>query len=258
MKETLLFLGTGASLGIPVIGCECEVCQSTSPYNQRLRSSALIQCQGKVFLIDVGPDFRQQALKYHIKTLDGVLFTHAHQDHTAGIDDLRAIRYRRETPLPVLASAATAYDITERFSYLFKMKEEKAFTVFDLQILPQLEGEIVFEGVPLTYVAYQQGGMWVNGFRFGNLAYLSDIRIFAPSIFDYLKGVDTIIISALRQSASPLHLSVEEAIAFIDQAGAKQGWLTHISHDLEYHQTNHLLPSHIRMAYDGLEIDFKV
>lgn len=258
MKGRLLFLGTGASLGIPVIGCQCAVCQSHSHFNKRLRPSALISIHGKKILIDAGPDFRQQALKHQIHQLEGILLTHAHHDHTAGFDELRALYYRHKKPLPILLSEATAQDVKSRFYYLFQPGNpyEKFAPRLDLQILPALEGKVIFEGIPIEYMTYQQGEMLVNGFRFGNLAYLSDIRLFSPAIFEHLIGVKTLIISALRHDPSPLHFSVQEAIDFAAQTEAEHIWLTHISHDLDHAETNQMLPSHIKLAYDGLELDF--
>lgn len=258
MKGQLIFLGTGASLGVPVIGCKCSVCHSDNPFNRRLRPSVLIQLDQKQFLIDSGPDFRQQALQNHIHHLDGLLLTHAHHDHTAGLDDLRAIYYHRSEPLPTLLSFDTARDIQKRFEYLFKPNPYLVDqpSRFGLQILPEKEGTIVFEGIKVGYVNYVQGGMQVNGYRLGSLAYLSDIRDFEDSIFTSLIGVKTLIISALRFTTSPLHLSVDEAVDFANRVGAEHVWLTHISHDLDHEKANAYLPSHIRLAYDGLSIQF--
>jgi phosphoribosyl 1,2-cyclic phosphate phosphodiesterase len=256
MKQgRLTFLGTGGSVGVPMIGCSCQVCQSKDPLNQRLRPSALLQIGHQQFLIDAGPDFRTQALKFGITQLDGLLLTHAHHDHTAGIDDLRPIYYQRENPLPVLLSAETAEDLLVRYFYLFPSDPEKTSRL-QFNILPAQEGSIVFENVPIHYVTYTQGGMSVNGYRVGNLAYLSDIRLFSPSIFEHLTGVKYLVISALRYTPSPLHFSVDEAIAFARQIRAEHVWLTHLSHELEYHQANAYLPAHVHLAYDGLEIQF--
>lgn len=258
MNGRLIFLGTGGSMGVPVIGCQCTVCQSTHPFNRRLRSSVLIQLDQKLFLIDTGPDFRQQALQNHLHHLDGLLLTHAHHDHTAGLDDLRAIYYQRSGPLPTLLSFDTAREIQKRFEYLFKPNPYLVdqLSRISLQILPEKQGVIVFEGVKVGYVSYAQGGMQVNGYRFGSLAYLSDIRDFEESIFDALIGVKTLIISALRFTSSPLHLSVDEAVDFANRVGAVHVWLTHISHDLDHEKANAYLPPHIRLAYDGLSIEF--
>ncbi len=256
----LLFLGTGASMGIPVIGCGCAVCQSSSPFNRRMRPSVILKTQlNKQLIIDVGPDFRLQALQHKISRLDGVLFTHAHHDHTAGIDDLRPIYYNRSSLLPMLLSKATAEDIQMRYHYLFEPAEGgQQFTPrLQLQLLPdQIEGRVHFEGLTVDYVTYEQGGMAVNGFRFGDLAYLSDIRHFPETIFSQLQGVKILIISALRYTPSFLHFSIDEAVDFAEQVGAEFVWLTHISHELEHEKANTYLSSHVKLAYDGLELDF--
>lgn len=259
MKGKLRFLGTGSSVGVPVIGCTCAVCRSLDPMNMRLRPSVLINLLDRQFLIDAGPDFRQQALRDGITNLDGVIFSHAHRDHTAGIDDLRPIYYKRKSLLPFLLSPQTAQDIQKDYSYLFKpILDQKNFeNRFSLQLLPGQSGEVSFEGVPIRYVSYTQAGMLVNGYRFGNLAYLSDIREFSSSIFDELKGIKYLIISALRYTPSQLHFSVDEAVDFSREIKAEFVWLTHLSHELDYHQTNSYLPPNIRLAYDGLEIEFK-
>lgn len=255
MSNTFLFLGTGGSLGVPIVGCDCPICHSTSSYNNRLRSSALVKIDGKQLLIDAGPDFRQQALRYHIEMIDGLLLTHAHHDHIAGVDDLRPIYYRRKEPLPILLSEDTAQDIIRRYYYL--MESEDPIKKIHFHLLPALEGEIVFEEIAIGYMSYHQGHTRVNGFRFGDLAYVSDIRSYPESIFEQLRGIKTLIISALRFTPSQLHLSVDEAVAFAERSGASQTWLTHISHELDHDKTNSYLPGHIKMAYDGLEINFK-
>ncbi len=254
MKGELLFLGTGGSVGVPVIGCKCHVCLSSSSYNKRWRPSVLIHLDNRNFLIDVGPDFRTQALHFNIQTLDGLLLTHAHHDHTAGLDDLRPINYRRDKPLPIFLSEATAEDLTSRFEYLIEKNE--TFNHFNFQVFKQDRGCAVFENIPIQYMTYEQGGMKVNGYRIGALAYISDIRDFPETIYDDLYGIDTLIISALRLTPSKLHFTVDEAIDFADRLQVKQVWITHVSHELEYEQTNAYLPGYIRLAYDGLKIKF--
>lgn len=254
----LTFLGTGGSVGVPVIGCNCAVCQSKDPHNQRLRPSVLIQIGHKQFLIDAGPDFRLQALRHGITALDGILFTHAHHDHTAGLDDLRPLYFHRDTPLPFLLSAETAGELQTRFSYMFQASpyEGQFVSRFNMRLLPDQEGEIVFEGLPVRYVTYEQGGMRVNGYRIGNLAYISDIRHYPNSIFKHLEGVNHLIISALRYTHSPLHFSVDEAIDFAKEVKAERVWMTHISHELDHEQTNAYLPLNMSLAYDGMTINF--
>lgn len=250
MSKKLTLLGTGGSVGVPIIGCDCGVCTSISRFNNRLRSSALLEIDHKQFLIDAGPDFRQQALRQHIQKLDGVILTHAHQDHTAGLDDLRPIHFNTKKPIPILLSQETADDVLIRFHYLFKSKH------FDLQILPSSEGTVDFQGVDFQYLTYKQTGMKVNGIRKGSLAYLIDVKDYSENIFEQLQGVKILIINALRFMPSPMHLSVDDAIEFSQRVGAEQTWLTHLSHDLDYDKANAYLPSSVRMAYDGLEINF--
>lgn len=246
-------------MGIPVIGCKCAVCLSDSPCNHRLRPSGLVVVNGKKLLIDCGPDFREQALKYHINNLDGLLLTHAHHDHIAGIDELRVYFMHHKKSLPCLLSDATAGELYVRYSYIFQESSEaqKLTPKLSLQKLPlELYGSVIFEGVPIQYISYEQAGMAVNGFRFGEFAYLTDIRHYSEAIFDHLVGVKKLVLSALRYAPSPFHLSIDEAVAFANQVGASQTWLTHIAHDLDHEETNARLPVNVRMAYDGLEIHF--
>ncbi|MBA2367546.1 MAG: MBL fold metallo-hydrolase [Candidatus Protochlamydia sp.] len=260
----LLFLGSGASLGVPVIGCTCSVCTSPSSFNRRFRPSVLIQTHQKQFLIDAGPDFRCQALQYKIEYLDGLILTHAHHDHTGGLDDLRPFFYKLSGPLPVLLSEETSKDIQLRFHYVFKplfqplgIEKNNSDSRLNLQLLPEeIEGSVIFESVPIDFVTYEQARMAVNGYRFGDLAYLSDIRHYPQSIFRKLSGVKTLIISALRSTPSLLHFSVIEAMEFAKKIDAKYVWLTHISHEMDHEKTNASLPSHVRLAYDGLEVEF--
>lgn len=252
MRGVLTFLGTGSSVGIPIIGCSCPVCISAHPHNKRLRPSVKIIYDEKIFLIDVSPDFRQQALKHEIHATDGILLTHSHYDHTGGFDDLRALSFRRETPIPLLLSEETAQDLKLRYFYLFNQLVPK----FELNILQFESGLTNFLTIPIQYVTYEQNGMKVNGFRIGDVAYLTDIRKFPESVFEELKGVRYLIISALRNVPSPLHLSVEEAIAFSNKLHVEKTWFTHISHDLDHIKTNANLPVNIQLAYDGLEIEF--
>lgn len=250
---TLRLLGTSGSAGVPIIGCYCDVCTSSNPHNRRQRSAALLNISGKNILIDAGPDVRMQALRWEINTLDGVLFTHAHQDHTAGIDDLRIYYIRSQTSLPVLLSQATLDDIKTRFSYLFNANLN---TRLEFSALPNDRGSVLFQGIRVGYFTFQQLNMPVNGFRFGDLAYVSDIRDYPETIFDDLKGVKNLVISALRHTPSPMHLTVDEAIAFSERVGAQHTYLTHLSHDLDHDKTNAYLPQKVRMGYDGLVIDF--
>ncbi|MBA3815090.1 MAG: MBL fold metallo-hydrolase [Parachlamydiaceae bacterium] len=243
-------------MGIPVIGCKCPVCQSEISFNKRLRPSALLMIDGKRILIDCGPDFREQALRYGLDQLDGIIITHAHNDHTAGFDELRIYSLRTHQAIPCLLSPDTLADLKRRFYYIFDEDSPYAALTakFQLQLLESERAEVLFAGLDVRYFTYQQGGMNVNGFRFGNLAYVSDIRDYPTTIFEDLKGVETLVISALRFSSTPLHFSIDEAVDFSRRVGAKQTWLMHIAHELDHEKANAYLPADIRLAYDGLEI----
>lgn len=257
-SSTFLFLGTAGSMGIPVIGCSCSVCASSDRHNKRMRPSALLTINDKKILIDCGPDFHAQAIHYCITALDGVIFTHSHYDHTAGIDELRVYHMRRGVALPCLLSKSTAEDIVVRFPYIFAPDADynKLVAKFNLQLLPEERGVTDFLDIPIRYFSYEQAHMQVNGFRFGNLAYVTDIRHYPETIFEDLKDVEILILSALRYKLSHLHLSVDEAVEFAQKVGAKQTWLNHLAHDLEHEKTNAYLPENIRLAYDGLQFLF--
>ena len=212
----LFFIGTGASMGIPVIGCKCEVCQSTSPFNKRFRPSALLKINGKEILIDAGPDFREQALKYSIDHIDGLILTHAHHDHTAGIDDLRIYYLMSKQSIPCLLSTETAQEIRRRFHYMFEVQPT------EIQLIPRMtlcefsgeSGIVDFLGVTTQYFSYKQLGMLVTGYRWGTMAYVTDIKDYSDEIFEQLKGVKILILSALRFTHSHMHFSIDEAVDF--------------------------------------------
>jgi phosphoribosyl 1,2-cyclic phosphate phosphodiesterase len=250
-QATLLFLGTGASMGTPVVTCKCRVCVSKSPFNHRLRPSALITVREKRFLIDPGPDFRQQALQYGIDDLDGVLITHTHFDHIAGLDDLRVFDFLRQKTIPCLLSKESMQEIQRLFFYF------KEGTRFRYQVIENDFSSGDFEGLKWKTVSFVQSGMKVTGFQIGDLAYLLDIKQYTDRIFEELKGVQTLVLSALRQTASKAHLSIDEAIVFAQKMGAKMTWLSHVAHEIDHEEINHQLSRNIQLAYDGLELTFQ-
>lgn len=256
MQGTFLFLGTGGSAGIPLIGCQCAVCRSSSSHNKRLRSSGLIRAKNKNFIIDVGPDFRAQALQHHIDRLDGALLTHAHADHVAGIDDLRAYYFLYQTKIPCVLSQETFDELKLRYHYILQpVAEGKSVSAqIDFRILPQDFGDFILEEMPFEYLSYYQSGIKVIGYRIGNFAYVSDIREYSHQVIEKLQGVEILVLSALRHVPSKMHFSIEEAIAFARSVSAKKTYLTHIAHDLDHDETNRILPPDVRMSYDGLEI----
>lgn len=257
-KGKFTFLGTGASTGVPIIGCECSVCRSKSIKNKRLRPSGLIELENKKILIDVGPDFRQQAIKYKIHTLDGLILTHIHSDHIAGVDDLRVYYFRSKERLPCLLSAESLDDLKVRYHYLFLPIDEvpTITTQFELSLLEEEMGEKEFLGINIGYVSYFQVGVKVTGFRIGDFAYLTDIKEYGEEIFLGLKGVNTLVVSSLRHISSPAHFNIEESVEFVKKVGAKKAFFTHICHELDHETTNLELPKDIQLAFDGQIIEF--
>jgi phosphoribosyl 1,2-cyclic phosphate phosphodiesterase len=261
MVECILtFLGTGASAGIPMIGCKCRVCTSADWRNKRFRPSALLQYGDKNFLIDSGPDLRLQALTHHIDHLEGLLLTHTHYDHIAGLDELRIFFLRTRKPLAALLSKVTYDEIKKRYAYLFvdRSKSVSLPAQLDFRVLEALRGETHFEGLPVRYTSYEQAGMLVTGYRFGPLAYITDIRSYPETIFSDLLGVEILILSVLKHDLSPMHFNIEEGIAFAEKVGAERTYFTHIGHELEHAETNALLPAGIELAYDGMIVEFSI
>jgi phosphoribosyl 1,2-cyclic phosphate phosphodiesterase len=258
MKSKVLVLGCGASLGVPPIHHPNAHELILDPMNSRLRTSVLCQIGEKKILIDPGPDFRAQAIRFHIQQIDAVLITHTHFDHIGGIDELRAYYFAQKKPLPIFLSQDSYDDLAKRYHYLIDQtsqvvnKDQK----FLFKILPGNEGIETFQEIPIHYFSYYQAKMKVTGYRIGNFAYITDIKEYEPSIFDQLKNLDVLMVSALRRESSPVHLSLGEAVAFASKVNAKNTYFIHTTHELEYHTTNAELPHGIALAYDGLEALF--
>ncbi|CAG9046469.1 Ribonuclease BN [Chlamydia abortus] len=256
----LTFLGSGNSEGIPVAFCSCAMC--TGRQIRRLRSSVLITWAGKHFLIDSGPDFRQQMLENHIEKLDGVFLTHPHYDHIGGIDDLRVWYVLHQQPLPVVLSASTyKYLCQYRKHIVFPQGQDSALSaVLDFTILNERYGESTFLGLPFTYVTYYQKSCEVMGYRFGNLAYLTDMSRYDHEIVSYLSGVDTLILSVTCQQLPKVfsrqgyaHLTISQAEDFAALIGVKKVIFTHINHSLQKELANY---SDKLWAYDGMEVSW--
>jgi len=255
-ESSLLFLGTGASAGSPVIGCSCPTCTSKDPKNHRLRTSVLLTLNDKQILIDAGPDIRYQSLRAGLKTLDALFLTHTHYDHIGGVEELRIFNFRKKAKLPCYLSSSSMESFKKLFYYHFSNKSQISnYTAeFDFQVLEEREGSFELFGEKFEYVSYTQGGMDVLGFRVRNLAYITDIKEYPESIFDRLKGVETLIVSAQRFTPTPIQFTFDEAIAFAQRVGAKTTYFTHLSHDIEYSHADTLLRQGMHLAYDGLRI----
>lgn len=256
----LTFLGTGASTGIPVIGCQCNVCTSPSAHNKRLRTCVWIQYKGKSYLIDIGPDIRQQALTHHITSVDGVIITHTHYDHIGGMEELRIFNRMQQRSIDCVINEEGFSNIQRLFFYLFEKKDSDSndTSQINFNIVKEAKGVTVVGNLPLQYFQYKHGKISVLGLRLGNLAYLTDIKEYSDEIFDFLKGADIVIISALRFRQAKFHFTIDEAIDFVSKTQAKMSYFIHIAHEIDHEKMAVLLPQKVRLAYDGLQIPFKV
>jgi len=249
----ILVLGSGTSVGVPTIGCECAVCRSEDPRDRRLRPSVLLAYHGRNVLIDATPDFRQQALRAGLRRLDAVLFTHAHADHIMGLDDVRPFNFRQKAAIPIYGSPQTLETIRRVFDYVFAGCEAESS-------IPRLEthvldgGSFDLFGLEVTPVPLKHGRGWVYGFRFGAAAYLTDHSEIPESSAALLRGLDVLFLDALRRRPHPTHTTLERALEYVEQLAPRRAFLTHICHDLPHAETEQALPPHVRLAYDGLEI----
>jgi phosphoribosyl 1,2-cyclic phosphate phosphodiesterase len=247
-------LGSGTSTGVPTIGCHCDVCTSADPRDRRLRPSILLSYGGRRVLIDVTPDFRAQALRTGIERLDAILFTHEHADHIMGLDDVRPFNFRQRERIPIFASERTMAAIHRSFRYIFD-GEEKPSSVPQLESHTLDGGSFDLFGVEFKPVPLVHGRTPVNGYRFGNAAYLTDHSDIPPESLEQLRGLDVLFLDALRYKPHPTHSTVDRSIATATEVAAKRVFFTHICHDLPHARTEERLPPHIRLAYDGLEIE---
>ncbi|WP_163515618.1 MBL fold metallo-hydrolase [Gelidibacter japonicus] len=250
----VIFLGTGTSQGIPVIGSTHPVCLSENPKDKRLRVSVLIEWRTYTYVIDCGPDFRQQMLNAKCTKLDGVVFTHEHADHTAGLDDIRPF-YFKQGDIPIYAHKRVLKALKERFAYIFETKnkyagapgvtpiriENKAFRLGDLNV------------VPINGMHYK---LQVFGFRFKDFAYLTDMKTIEDKEIEKLKGVKVLVVNALREEEHISHFNLREALEIINKVKPERAYLTHISHMLGFHdEVEKTLPDNVFLAYDNLQIN---
>lgn len=252
MKVT--FLGTGTSQGVPVIGCKCEVCTSPDPRDGRLRSSVHLESETTSVVIDSGPDFRQQMLRSRIYRLDGLVFTHEHKDHIAGMDDIRAYNYTLKKKVDVYATTRVQEALHREFPYVFEDLRYPGVPEINMHTIhnePFVIGDMNM--IPVKVMHYR---LPVFGYRVGDFTYITDANYISESEKKKIRGSKVMVVNALRKEPHVSHYTLDQAVSLIDELEVEQGYLTHISHQLGLHEKiNRELPSHIRCAYDGLRIE---
>lgn len=250
MKITLL--GTGTSQGVPVVGCDCEVCRSTDPRDNRLRTAAFVETDGLNLLIDTGPDLRQQLLREKITSIDAVLLTHEHKDHLAGLDDIRPVYFRQKRPMDIYAMPRVLKVVRKDFDYAFKDNPYPGAPAFQLH--PVRHDKFFVQNQEIQPIQVRHLALPILGFRIGPFAYITDASFVADSELAHLRNLEVLVVNALRLEQHYSHFNLEQALHFIDTVKPKRAYLTHVSHHLGlYPNVEKLLPPNVTLGYDGLQ-----
>lgn len=258
LHAKVTFLGSGTSAGVPMIGCDCAVCQSTDPRDNRLRPSIFVDVPGRAkILVDATPDLRLQALRYDIRRVDAILVTHAHADHILGLDEIRRFNHMQGGAIACYADAY-AWDVIKRvFYYSFDGQPRLGGGVPQIDAR-EIAAPFAVGGVRVVPIRLWHGRMPILGFRFGNLAYLTDCNRIPDESWSLLHDLDVMVIDALRDKPHSTHFTVDEALAVIAKVRPRRALLTHMTHDLGHAQTNARLPDGVELSYDGLVLDAAV
>jgi phosphoribosyl 1,2-cyclic phosphate phosphodiesterase len=256
MKATLTVLGSGTSMGVPTIGCDCAVCHSADPHDRRTRPSVLVEYAGKTILIDTTPDFREQAIREQIRRLDAVLYTHSHADHILGIDDLRPLTFHREGKIPLYAQPEVAEFLQNMFRYIFDA-DYKYGGIAQVE-MNLIQGPVELFGASFHPVTVMHGDAEIIGYRFGSAAYLTDFSEIPEASFGQLRDLDILFLDALRHKPHPTHSTVDNSLKIVDRLKPQRAYFTHICHDLPHQATNAALPPHVRLSYDGMKLEFEI
>ncbi len=240
-------------MGIPLIGCVCAVCQSTKPKNKRLRCSLLVENEGTTLVIDCGPDFRQQMLRANVTQLDAILMTHEHNDHKAGLDDVRAYNLWQQKGMEVYATPQVQKVLAETFPYIFAEKKYPGAPVVELIELPQKSFTI--GSIKILPINVIHGNLPVTCYRFGNFTYITDASYIAPQEMNKIRGTKILVLNALRKTEHWSHFNLEKALQIIEELQPEKAYLTHISHQMgDFDEVQNELPANVFLSYDGLTI----
>jgi phosphoribosyl 1,2-cyclic phosphate phosphodiesterase len=251
----ITFLGTGTSQGVPLIACECSVCSSANEKDKRLRSSILVQLQGLDIVVDSGPDFRQQILRSGIKKLDALLFTHAHKDHIAGMDDIRGFNFKMKTAVDVYCTEQVEKQMHQEFHYIFSEIKYPGIPELSIHRIDK-NSHIDVKGMHIQPIEVMHYKLPVLGFRFHDFVYITDANFISETEKLKMKGCDTLVLNALRREQHVSHFSLQEALDLIAELKPKRTYLTHISHQLGLHdEVSNELPPNVFLAYDTLQIE---
>jgi len=256
MKAKLTVLGSGTSMGVPTIGCDCAVCHSSDPHDRRTRPSIMVEYDGHVVLIDTTPDFREQAIRAQIKRVDAVLYTHTHADHILGIDDLRPLSFHRSGKIPLYARPESAQFLRSMFRYIFDA-DYKFGGIAKVELKP-ITGSIDLFGARIEPVPVIHGDTEINGYRMGSAAYLTDFSDIPEQSFAQLQDLDILFLDALRHKPHPTHSTVDNSLRIVERVKPQRAFFTHICHDLPHEATNATFPPHVRLSYDGMELEFEI
>ena len=249
----ITFLGTGTSQGVPLIGCDCAVCTSADLRDKRLRTSVLVETEGKTLVVDTGPDFRQQMLREKVASLDAVILSHEHKDHLAGLDEVRAFNFLQKKAMPVYATLRVQEAIRREFAYIFETPHYPGIPKIDLHTI--VNHPFTAEGIPVTPVEVMHHQLPVLGFRFGNFTYITDANYIAQEEKEKIKGSEMLVLNALRREPHISHYTLAQALELIAELKPAKAFLTHISHQLGKHEdVEKELPANVHLAYDGLKV----
>jgi phosphoribosyl 1,2-cyclic phosphate phosphodiesterase len=257
MKAVLTVLGSGTSMGVPTIGCDCRVCMSADPRDRRTRPSVMVQWDKHTVLIDTTPDFREQAIREGIRKIDAVLYTHGHADHILGLDDVRPLSFPRITgggKIPLYASDSTAETLRSVFRYIFEA--DYKYGGLAQVALRSVDGPVQLFGAIFTPLQVLHGDALIEAYRFGSAAYLTDFSSIPEQSLEQLQGLEILFLDALRHHPHPTHSTVENSLKLVERLKPKHAYFTHISHDLPHEETNAALPDNVRLAHDGLKLEF--